>query len=291
MSKQVLPPLRDKPYGGAWSIHDKESVDFLANIEHKAGDKNQFNNAYKEWILAENDFYGLNKFNQIDFSAGTTESFHMFYFRHLHKRLRIYKGEYFYHHLMGRNYFKEFELLENEPIQKNDVVVMSCPFSNTGNLPENFYGILQQCDTQKVPVMLDLAYISVSNIKNLDLTYKCIQTVTTSLSKVFPVEHYRIGIRFERELYDDTLVAYNQNDYLNLFSVNVGQQLISKFNNKWLYNKYKKMQSDECKKLGLDKSSCVIFGLDNNDRYPEYKRGTKINRLCFSRKWDKRINA
>ena len=139
--------------------------------------------------------------------------------------------------------------------------------------------------------MLDLAYINVSNIKHLDLSYKCIQTITTSLSKVFPVEHYRIGIRLERELYDDTLVAYNQNDYVNLYSINIGHELIRKFHNKWLYTKYQDKQADECKKLGLDISECVIFGLDKNEKYPEYKRGTKINRLCFSRKWDKRVYA
>ena len=291
MAEQVLPPLRSKLYGGAWSIHDNESIDFLKNIQNKPGNKKKFIQEYKEWMSSDNEFYGLKKYKQIDFSAGTTESFNMFYFRHLEKRLRIYKGEYFYHHLMARNYFRKFEFLENSPIQYNDVVVMSCPFSNTGNLPENFYGILQQCDKLKVPVLLDLAYINVSNIKHLDLSYKCIQTITTSLSKVFPVEHYRIGIRLERELYDDTLVAYNQNDYVNLYSINIGHELIRKFHNKWLYTKYQDKQADECKKLGLDISECVIFGLDKNEKYPEYKRGTKINRLCFSRKWDKRVYA
>ena len=287
----VLPPLRHKPYGGAWSIHDPESKYYLENIETKSGDRKQFLHDYKEWIMQDRVFSGLNEFKNIDFSAGTTETFGQFYLQHLDKRLRLFKGEYFYHWLMARNHFKHTEEIGTEPLAVGDVVVMSCPFSNTGNLPEGFYEILKQCEDLNIPVMLDLAYISISNMKELDLSYKCIHTVTSSLSKVFPVENHRIGIRFTRDLYDDTLTAYNQNDYVNLYSVNVGHKLIERFDNDWLYNKYKEKQAETCQQLKLEQSSCIIFGIDTNERYPEYKRGTDVNRLCFSKIWDKRIDV
>lgn len=287
----VLPPLRGMPYGGAWSIHDDESVDFIETIEHRQGLRKDFIHSYKDWFSNNKRYSGLEKFKHIDFSAGTTETFHMFYFRHLEKRLRLFKGEYFYHHIMARNYFTNFKLINEGPIEPGDVVVMSCPFSNTGNLPAGFYDLLANCEQHQVPVMLDMAYIGISNIDALDLNYDCITTLTTSLSKVFPVEQHRIGIRLERQLIDDNMVAYNQNDYVNLYSVNVGQKLIERFDNDWLYNKYKDTQRDWCERLGVEASSCVMFGLDTTEKFSDYKRGTDINRLCFSRVWDGRVNV
>ena len=67
-----------------------------------------------------------------------------FYLGHLDKRLRLLKGEYFFHWLVARNYFNNVLVLDHKDIAKGDVVVMSCPFSNTGNIPENFYSILDK---------------------------------------------------------------------------------------------------------------------------------------------------
>tara|TARA_S200000501_G_scaffold262475_1_gene246373 strand:+ start:452 stop:1330 length:879 start_codon:yes stop_codon:yes gene_type:complete len=285
----VLPPLRNKPYGGAWSIHDPESVVHLKNINHEIGDSKKFLQDYKEWICSGKNFQGIQNFGNIDFSAGTTETFGQFYHQHINKRLRLLKGEFFYHWLMGRNYFKSCVDIGDDKLKSGDVVVMSCPFSGTGNIPVDFYSILEQCEQLEIPVMLDLAYISISKIEELDLSFKCIHTITTSLSKVFPVEHHRIGIRMRRQFFDDTLFAYNQNDYVNLFSVNIGHQMIKKFSNNWLYEKYKDLQKDSCASLQLTPSDCVIFGLDTAGKYSEYNRGIDTNRLCFSRIWDKRI--
>ena len=289
--KTVLPPLRNKPYGGAWSIHDKESLVYLQNIVPQKGHRKKFLMDYKEWIMQDNDFSGLDKFNHVDFSAGATETFGLFYNQHMDKRLRLFKAEYFYHWLMARNHFKGAVEIGSEPLAQGDVVVISCPFSNTGNMVENFYDILEQCEDLKIPVMLDLAYINISKIKELNLNYKCIHTITTSLSKVFPVENIRIGIRFTRDFYDDWLVAYNQNDYVNLYSVNVGQKCIDRFDNDWLYTKYRSKQIETCEKLHVSPSDCVIFGLAKKGQYDEYNRGGDHNRLCFSRVWDGRINV
>lgn len=283
--KNALPNYKNKAYGAAWSIYDNESINFLNTIKSEKGNINQFLTDYKNWIGL--DFTG---YSNVNFSAGTTETFDKFYHRHLGKRLRIFKGEYFYHQIMGRNYF-EMEWLEDSEIKENDFVVMSCPFADTGNMPKNFYSILESCDKLDVPVLLDLAYINISNLMNINLNYNCIKTITTSLSKVFPIEHYRIGIRFDRDYIDDTLNAYNQNNYVNLYSVHIGHSFIKKFSNDWLYKKYQAAQLSICKKLNVKPSDCVIFGLADQGYFDEYHRGGSVNRLCFSRIWDGRINA
>ena len=279
----VLPNHKNKIYGGAWSVYDQEILDTITQIQPEKGNVNQFIKDYKNWIGLD-----LNEYPYVNFSAGTTETFDKFYYKHTGKRLRIFKGEYFYHQIMARNYF-QMEWLENDVIKENDFVVISCPFSDTGDVPQNFYSILESCNNLNVPVLLDMSYINISNISNINLNFKCIKTITTSLSKVFPVEHYRIGIRFDREFIDDTLNAYNQNNYVNLYSVNIGHHLIKNYKNNWLYEKYKNKQKQICKKLDINTSPCVIFGIDKKMRFMEYNRGSSVNRLCFSKIWDQRI--
>ena len=290
LQSKVLPPLRDKPYGGAWSIHDSEAMDHVNELTYQEGDRKTFINDYRDWMSHGKDFVGLSKYEHIDFCAGTTEAFGQFYYQHMDKRLRLYKGEYFYHWLMARNYFKQSEAIGEIPLAKDDVVVISCPFSGTGNIPKTFYEVLEQCESLKIPVMLDLAYINITDIQTLNLDYDCIEVLTTSLSKVFPVETNRIGRRLRRNNYDDSLCAYNQNNYVNLYSVNIGHNLIKKFDNKWLTNKYRSRQKDLCWELGIKVSDSVIFGLAKKGNYDEYDRGGEYNRLCFSRLWDGRLH-
>lgn len=287
----VLPPLRHKPYGGAWSVHDTEALEFIANLNGTDGNRQKFIDDYYQWFKANNNFHGIERFKYLDFTAGTTETFHMFYYRHINKRLRLFKDEYFYHHMMRRNYFKRYDDLELATLSKGDVVVMSCPFSGNGTIPKDFYNILEKCNDLSIPVMLDLAYINISNLQELDLRYDCIETITTSLSKIFPVEQFRIGIRLEKKLFDDPVHAYNQNNYVNLRSVHIGHSLIKNFDNKWLMNKYHSLQLETCNSLGVAPSDCVIFGIAEAGTYDEYNRGGPQNRLCFSKVWDGRIDG
>ena len=286
----VIPPLRHKPYGGAWSVHDQESTTFIKNLYPANGDRETFINDYHEWFQKDINLPGIESFGNLDFVAGTTETFHMFYYRHMDKRLRLFKDEYFYHHMMRKNYFKDYLDLDSNTLAKGDVVVMSCPYSGTGGIPNDFYDILKICEDLSIPVMLDLAYINISNIRELNVNFKCIETITTSLSKVFPVETLRIGIRLERNLFDDPIHAYNQNNYVNLQSIHVGHELIKRFDNKWLLNKYKGIQIETCDALGVHPSDCVIFGIADKGKYDEYNRGGAKNRLCFSKSWDGRLN-
>ena len=71
----VLPPLRDKQYGGAWSIHDPSTAEFLQNISHNQGNTEKFVNDYSEWMCENKIIKGIEKYKIKNFSAGTTETF------------------------------------------------------------------------------------------------------------------------------------------------------------------------------------------------------------------------
>jgi len=55
-----------------------------------------------------------------------------------------------------------------------------------------------------------------------------------------------------------------------------------------LLDKYRSLQQQTCSELGVNTSSCVIFGIAKKGKFDEYNRGGKSNRLCFSKLWDKR---
>jgi hypothetical protein len=289
MVANTLPNNRNKIYGGAWSIRDTWALKEIQNVPEQDMDTAEFCSLYHAWVANNRDFKGWQSFKHLDFSNGTTETFDKFYLEHQGLRLRLLKGEYFYHQIQARLLFKDrFEWLDKDTLAKGDVVVMSCPFSDTGNVPDNLDDILTVCDRLDVPVMLDMAYISMSDIKHLDLSHQCIKVLTTSLSKIFPVEQHRIGLRMRREFKDDTLVAYNQNQYVNRHSVNIGNHMIKTFSNDWLVDRYKQRQQDLCRRLEVVPSSCVIFGIDHDHHFNEYNRGGASNRLCFSKVFDGR---
>lgn len=286
---KTLKNNRNKMYGGAWSIRDAEALNKIVSTPKKNVKPIDFCKKYKKWISKNKNFLGWEDFKFLDYSNGTTETFDKFYQQYSHLRLRLFKGEYFYHQIQAKLIYKErFQWLDKEELKTGDVVVMSCPFSDTGNVPNNFNDILTNCDRLNIPVLLDMAYISISDIKELDLSHPSIQVITSSLSKVFPVENYRVGLRLRRKFVDDTLFAYNETQYVNRHSINVGYHLISAFDNDWLVKKYKKKQLKKCLELELEPSSCVIFGIDKKNKFSEYNRGAQSNRLCFSRIWDKR---
>ena len=293
MTKTLI-NLKHKPYGGAWSIHDKETVNFVGLHTDAFTPVNvtNFLQDYSTWMQQGHKIEGIDAYKHLAFANGTTEVFDKFYMQHLDRRLRLWKGEYFYHQIVAReNFYNRFSWVTDD-IHVGDVVVVSLPFSDTGAIPENFDAIMQKCCEKNVPVLLDMAYLNISKPIEVNLDYECIQVITTSLSKVFPVETYRIGIRMMKNYLDDTLQAYvdQENPYVNKLSVHIGHELIKKYKNDYIVNKYSKAQQKLCGALEVSPSDCVIFGIDHLNKFTEYNRGgDSSNRLCFSRIWDGRF--
>jgi hypothetical protein len=288
-----------QPYVGAWSVHDlmlKNHRDFVQGLwKEKEWDftelKHDYFKLYKQWMFEPHPrIQGTDWYSEPCFTQGTTESFNLFYIRYSDKRLRIARGEYFYHNMIGKLYDKPFAFLDEDDLQEGDAVVLSVPFSDTGNVPYYLEEILTECDLKGIPVMLDLAYLNLAKDLSFDLRHECIEYITSSLSKSFPLELSRIGIRFQKSSFEDQLNIMNEDklNYINMHSLYLGYHMMERFKADWLYTKYRYPQLLICEELEVEPSSCVIFGIDSKNKYPEYNRGGETNRLCFSRVWDGR---
>ena len=301
-----LPDNKSKPFGGAYSVHDRELTSYrdetirMFTVNNNYTEKNaeiikqEFLQTYKQWMFSHFPrVNGVEQYTHMCFTQGTTESFAQFYIRYRDNyRLRIAKGEYFYNQMMKSLWYSDnFAWLDDEPIKEGDVVLLSVPFADTGAVPSSLKKILCDCDRLKVPVMLDLAYLNLGVDMSFDLSHPCIEYVVSSLSKVFPIENHRVGIRLQKEPFEDQIYVINEYNYnyINLLSAYLGTAMMKKFPADYVFEKYHHKQLALCQKLDLVPSYCVYFGIDYSGRFREYNRGGNGNRLCFSRIWDGRM--
>lgn len=277
---------RTLPYGGSFAIQDREIINFMRTLNLIDGlwidtITEDFCEEYIKWIKStkNNVVSGLDNFNHYVFSNGTSQSFDMFYIKNKDKRFRCFKGEYIYHQLAWRNNWPDWKFIEDEPLRPGDAVIISLPFSNTGNEHEQTKWLLENCTVLKIPVLIDCAYFGTCTDINFDFNYECITDISFSLSKTFPVAHARIGLRLTRNDDDDLMFVYEKINYNNRLAANLGLNLIKKYDPDYIYHKYIVKQKNLCFILGLVPSKTILFGLDYDNRYPEYSRGTSVNRL------------
>jgi hypothetical protein len=240
-----------------------------------------------------NQISGLDSF-QKDYSAGTTQSFDSFYWRHRARRMRCFVGEYFYHVKTWQSTQTPWSFIsESDPLVAGDALVVSLPFCDTGNQTENLHCTLDLCDRLNIPVLIDCCYYTISTGINADLDHDCVDTVTFSLSKAFPIANLRIGLRYTRSGNRDGQYLMNSIRYNNSLSAFVGIKLIEKFGCDYIYESYRERQLEACGYFQLEPSQSVIFAL-GDDRWKVYNRHNLLrvygldldadqfcNRLCL----------
>jgi hypothetical protein len=289
----TLLKLKSLPYGSVHCIYDSrfegEVQDIVCNSMQQGclndlDIHNKFLIKYRSWIASTelNTISGFDNFKTLAFSNGTTEAFDKFYLKHRHRRLRCFRGEYMYHLVAAEHYFDSFKYIDDSDIREGDVVVFSLPFAGTGNEHRSMEETLKECDRLSVPVLIDCCYFGVCGSINFNFDHSSIEEITFSLSKNFPVQHLRIGMRLTREDSDDALMVYNKNKYVNRLSAAVGLELINRYSPDHNYKTYRSTQEKFSKELGVEPSKCVFFST-SEILFSDYNRGIPENRLCFSK--------
>lgn len=291
LTQPILANLKQLAYGGAEAIVDNTLSNQVVKITEKSAQglydpdiHNKFVDYYRTWISSTqvNTVVGLEQFPVAAVSQGTTESFDKFYMTHHNRRFRCFRGEYMYHAASWKSYFN-WSYMEDDALRENDALVVSQPFSNSGKTHPKLYQTLDQAYKLGVPVLIDSAFFGLTGGIHFDFEHPAIHTVTFSLSKTFPVAYLRIGVRFTRWDDDDALLVNNKAAYLNRLSCLVGLELMQIYSPDYNYNTYRDIQVELCNKLRIVPSHTVIFGLDLNNRFPEYNRNGYENRLCLAK--------
>jgi hypothetical protein len=277
----TVPPndKRSLPYGGSFAIMDPETLDILPQAMNV--DAETFCKRYSEWIKSTelNTITGIEHFPYAVFSNGTTEAFDKFYIKNNKRRFRCFKGEYIYHQVTWRSSWPNWQFIEDAPLETNDAVIISLPFSDTGNEHSKMEETLRICTELEIPVLVDCVYFGVCSNIDFNFNFDCITDITFSLSKAFPLAYARVGMRLTREDNDDSLLMMHKIDYTNRVGAGLGYKMIERFSPDFIVQRYKKRQIELCKTLGIKSSNTVLFGIDEHNRYPEYNRGGSTNRL------------
>ena len=240
---------------------------------------------FYNWIINSQDktITGLDQFVYRSSTQGTSQSFDNFVLRHANKQVVNFAGDFQYHACISKNI--NHGILSNVTELKNgQALIISFPFSDTGNEHKDFKEILQICSTLDIPVCLDIAYWGIAKglILNLD-HWPCVQEVVCSLSKPFCVlETHRVGIRCNRDYADDGICMINEVGMANSYSMSLGCWFMNRFSNSYNWKKYSDIYYDVCDQLTLVPTNTVIFGL-GDQRYTDFFRGLPGNyRVCIS---------
>lgn len=278
-NKPIANDKRSLKFGGSFAVMDREILSDLSSVSQT--DPDLFCKKYLLWIQSTkvNSIKGIEKFPFSAYANGTTEAFDKFYIKNNKRRFRCFRGEYVYHQVTWRNNWPDWKFLEDAPLHENDAVIISLPFSDTGNEHSMMRSVLEQCSQLGVPVLVDCAYFGVCANIDFNFNYDCITDITFSLSKAFPLAYARIGMRLTKTDDDDGLLMLHKIGYTNRISAALGIKIIEKYSPDYIFNKYSEKQKILCEELGIVPSNTVTFGLDYDNKYPEYNRGTATNRL------------
>ena len=298
MTLPLQPELIGRPYAPAECVVEQQQLD-LTHQALQSTSLSDLDNAvipnycaqYRDWILSSqlNTVAGLDTLPVVAFSQGTTEAFDNFYIRHHKRRFRVFRGEYIYHkRIWQRHYADQWAFIDVDDIKTNDAVIVSWPFADTGNTHEHFnQEFLDKCHHLGVPVLIDAAFFGVCANQHYDFSHPAIEEVVFSLSKSFPVNALRIGIRFAREDFEDGMQIYHSTQYVNKLSAAVGLKLMAARSPDISFTKWRDKQLEFCNQLSLVPSNTVLFGIDTEHKYDHYNRGSvQTNRLCFSRYYE-----
>ena len=287
-TQEALPSRKHLPLGGARAINTPEverfiketmADDFMKHVRNPAIVP-QFLEQYHAWIQSTSQNYmsGLDKFKYKSYTNGTTETFDKWYLTHRNRRLRVFRGEYMYHLATYRNNNMPIAPLEDEPLDLNDHVIISMPFADSGNVRYETENVLDTAAVLGVPVLIDAAYLGLTEDIEFDFSHPAIHSVALSLSKTFPVAHARIGMRLSKFDNDDGIDILRKTEYENRWGAALGLKLIDKFDLDYNTDLYKNIQLVTCQELQITPSNTVLFGLGDS-KWEEYNRGGLYNRL------------
>ena len=244
----------------------------------------RYKNKYMNWIISSkrNNLKNLSDFKELTFTYGTTETFINFYAKYQNKRFRCFKGEYLFHKLNWRNNTTNWRYIEEEDIKINDAVIISLPFSDSGNIHPMTKEIIDQCNKLNVPVCIDCAYMVIAKDIDFDFNQPSIECVTFSLSKGFwGIDKLRCGLRLKKRDDDDSIDIYNKWSCINLHSMSVAEKIFEHFESDYNWNTFESKYYKKCDEFNLQSTKCIIFGL-GDEKYSEYNRGGTFNRVCIS---------
>lgn len=232
---------------------------------------------YPQWIMSSEacNIKGLDTFPYRFVSLGVTQTLDWFHLECARQgwRMRLLRGEYPY----NRDVFDFDEFIDDEPLAKGDAVIISVPFSASGDLHPRYEEIMETCNKLDIPVMVDCAWFGTCYDLHWSLEYECIKVVAFSTTKGLQTGNWRSGICFSKWNHGSLAVqtewhhGIHMNTYISLL-------LMKNFSPDYTPNLYRKSQEEVCKYFGLIPSKTIHIAT-GDDQWDYFSRDGAYNRI------------
>lgn len=232
---------------------------------------------HEKWIKSSKQFIiaGLENFSNRYVTFGITDAFNDFYF--LHKTISVLRGEYPYHRDLGLCVLDDIDEIED-----CSALIISYPFSATGNIHKDWDRIISVCLKKQIAIFLDCSFFGIAENIVLDIA-PCITHVAFSFSKVFCTGVMRTGVLYTKNTATTPLKLQHKWIYDNHLGQIMHYNLMKNFGPDYIITKYKTIANAVREQNFFTKSSTIIFGLTSDSNYDEYSRDGIINRITISR--------
>ena len=260
------------------SIKDPVVIDYVQSLHLARHLLNpwivqEFESDFPSWIKSGPRYklHNFDLFKYVGFSAGTQESFINFYLFNKDKRFRVFRGDYWWHMDIWHKTKINWAYIEDDELRPEDICICSYPFALTGDKHKDFDWLVEKCNHLGIKLLVDFIYLPNSNgAVDIDLSADCIDQITFSFSKTFPVQCAKIAVRMCKTKPQDPMQMSNDENICNRLSAGLAKEIIQKFPVDYNVNKYLDLQTYWCQKLKLKPTKVVHFGL--GDDYTLYGR-------------------
>jgi len=238
---------------------------------------------FLSWIQhsSYNQLHGLDAFANTAYCAGALEGIANFVHRHaVKRRLRFSRAEFVGSKIACNHAQANWLFLEDAKLAKNDAVIISLPFSGNGGHHNDYDNIIEYCNKNNVPVLLDMAYYGISYNIKVDVDQPCISDIVFSLSKCFSVP-MRLGLRLTRHEHDDLIQVNSNMKLINRWAVNAGIKLLNDFDINWLVDRYRPLQHAICMENNLEITNTLTLALGQPVVHDNFMRNG-YRRVCIT---------
>ena len=234
------------------ALRDPEHVSFLMDYKVKIYDIHQDFDQYDELVMTVEhwvkDHLTLSDNLQVIPMTSTRNALIEFLQKQNHRRVRIHQQEYWNKTQLSHYSAKPVYFKDPKEISKNDCVIITLPLHGTYEVPGWIDSLFATCTAKDVPVFIDCCWAWLQHNFKLNLNHNCIDTVTCTLGKLFPIEGFRNGFKFSKK---DTVNKYDILYSTNRFGNRLLIDLMNKFPADHIVKKYRQFQEFWCGKLGL----------------------------------------
>lgn len=264
-------------------IQESKIFDNWFSSEFDMDCQEEFLEYYPKWIESSklNNFSGLESYPYRFISLGVTQSLDEFFYEMAteNRRIRMFKGEYPYSRDVIVDWDWDRDFIENRQLQENEAVIISAPFSATGNIHPKFNWLLDECYKLNNPVFVDCAFFGTCGNIIINLNHSAIRSVAFSTTKGVQCGDFRAGIKFTKKNSGSIKIQTDWHHGIHL-NVCISLYLMKQFSPDYNYKKYRKAQERVCKYFNLESTRCIQFGIGGKG-WEYFSRDGVVNRIAL----------